>query len=220
MTQTKKTMTFAELQRKMKVAKNKQGHGYDYRDTASILDLFKSLDSGWVLEFDEDVVCLGDPLESRNKETIINKDGTKTISEKHKKIPSIFFKVTVKAILGEEVHTGSANSYMGEQGLSKSGNKPQNDPQWSGTTSTYATKRALEKLFALGSEEVEADDLIPEETQEVMKELESILQNAVASEILKENEASRYWENSIGIGDLEEAERIIKAIKKEMKNDK
>lgn len=136
-------LTFAELQQKMQLGKQKkQGVSYSFRNVEDITTKFKELDSGWVLSFED---C--DPVELQGR---------------------LFYKAVAIARKGDEVHQASGYAELAEVPVinTKTGKTIQQMqvPQWTGAVSSYARKYAVQGLFAIGEKDV--DDYPVDEDQE------------------------------------------------------
>ncbi|MBA2796582.1 ERF family protein [Streptococcus porcinus] len=133
------TMTFSELQTKMQISKTtKQGVKYTFRNAEDIFTHFKTLNSGWELTVSDELVEL---------------------------IGRIFIKATATAKNGDEVHDATRYAELDSVPVLntkdyKTGEPKQVQqmqvPQWTGAVSSYAGKYALQGLFGIGEEDVDA----------------------------------------------------------------
>ncbi|HGA0086250.1 TPA: ERF family protein [Streptococcus agalactiae] len=140
------SMTFAELQTKMQITKTtKQGVKYTFRNAEDIFTHFKTLNSGWELTVSDELVEL---------------------------IGRIFIKATATARLGDEQHQATRYAELDSVPVLntkdyKTGEPKQIQqmqvPQWTGAVSSYAGKYALQGLFGIGEEDVDA--IVTEDTQ-------------------------------------------------------
>ncbi|ENV4681649.1 ERF family protein [Streptococcus pyogenes] len=140
------TMTFAELQTKMQITKTtKQGVKYTFRNAEDIFTHFKTLNSGWELTVSDELVEL---------------------------IGRIFIKATATARIGDEQHQATRYAELDSVPVLntkdyKTGEPKQVQqmqvPQWTGAVSSYAGKYALQGLFGIGEEDVDA--IVTEDTQ-------------------------------------------------------
>ena len=133
----KKDLTFPELQRLMQLEKQgKQGISFTYRNAEQIYTKFKELNSGWIVLIQDELLVIQDRL---------------------------FVKSTVTARKGDETYSSTAFAEHNTVPVFKNGNKQMQEPQWTGTVSSYARKYALQGLFAIGEKDV--DDLSDEMEQ-------------------------------------------------------
>ncbi|OTG59127.1 hypothetical protein B7930_03040 [Streptococcus agalactiae] len=124
------TLTFAELQTKMQIAKSKkQGINYSFRNAEEIFTHFKSLNSEWVLIVSDELVELAG---------------------------RIFIKATATATKKDEVRQATRYAELDSVPVFKTGNAQMQVPQWTGAVSSYAGKYALQGLFGIGEEDVDA----------------------------------------------------------------
>lgn len=138
------TMTFAELQTKMQIAKSKkQGINYSFRNAEEIFTHFKSLDSGWELTVSDDLVEI---------------------------IGRIFIKATAIAKNKDEHHQATRYAELDTVPVFKTGNAQMQVPQWTGAVSSYAGKYALQGLFGIGEEDVDGIASTPQTDQSAKKQ--------------------------------------------------
>lgn len=153
----KKTMTFAEIQRKMQMGKkSKQGVSFSFRHVEDIATRFKELDSGWTLIFSDALEEVGGRL---------------------------FLKATATIKNADQTETSTAFAEIDRVPLTKQGKNQMNVAQWTGAVSSYARKYAVQGLFAMGEDDVDGyvyeqetapDTLTPDQIQELAKRVEHV----------------------------------------------
>lgn len=140
------SMTFAELQTKMQITKTtKQGVKYTFRNAEDIFTHFKTLNSGWELTVSDELVEL---------------------------IGRIFIKATATARIADEQHQATRYAELDSVPVLNTIDYKTREPkqiqqmqvpQWTGAVSSYAGKYALQGLFGIGEEDVDA--IVTEDTQ-------------------------------------------------------
>ncbi|MCH4169548.1 MAG: ERF family protein [Streptococcaceae bacterium] len=171
-------MDFSELQNKMNLKKKKgEQVKYSYRSAEDILQLFKTLNSGWSIFLDDEI---------------------------EEKMGKLFIKSTAKVLREQEQYSSVAFAELSETPILKlkNGNeiKQMSDPQWTGAVSSYARKYALQGLFGIA--DVDVDEL--EIQQESLERKERAKKRDFISEIKSANNlqqlATIYQEaNQVGI---------------------
>lgn len=154
-------MDFSELQNKMNLKKKKgEQVKYSYRSAEDILQLFKTLNSGWSIFLDDEI---------------------------EEKTGKLFIKSTAKVLKEQEQYSSVAFAELSETPILKlkNGNeiKQMSDPQWTGAVSSYARKYALQGLFGIA--DVDVDEL--EIQQESLERKEQAKKRDFISEIKSAN---------------------------------
>ncbi|WP_082815659.1 ERF family protein [Streptococcus marmotae] len=145
-------MTFEELQKKMQIAKTKQGDvKYAFRNAEQIETHFKKVSSGWVLTFEDALQEMAGRIFYIAK-VIVQKDSEKYSSQGIAELGEVPVLTT---------KTGKTIQQM-------------QIPQWTGAVGSYARKYALQGVFAMGEEDVDSFQKIGvDELNEITDRLES-----------------------------------------------
>ena len=127
-------MTFVDLQNHMNLRKQTGSQVmYTYRSAEQILQMFKTLSSGWEIALNDDILEIGGRLFVKSTAAVTNKD---------EKRSSVAF--------AELADVPVLNTQKGDR-------KQMTEPQWTGAVSSYSRKYALQGLFGIA--DVDVDEL-------------------------------------------------------------
>lgn len=127
-------MTFVDLQNHMNLRKQTGSQvKYTYRSAEQILQMFKTLSSGWEIALNDDILEIGGRLFVKSTAAVTNND---------EKRSSVAF--------AELADVPVLNTQKGDR-------KQMTEPQWTGAVSSYSRKYALQGLFGIA--DVDVDEL-------------------------------------------------------------
>lgn len=127
-------MTFVDLQNHMNLKKQTGSQvKYTYRSAEQILQMFKTLSSGWEIALNDDILEIGGRLFVKSTAAVTNND---------EKRSSVAF--------AELADVPVLNTQKGDR-------KQMTEPQWTGAVSSYSRKYALQGLFGIA--DVDVDEL-------------------------------------------------------------
>ncbi|MCX7579413.1 single-stranded DNA-binding protein [Leuconostoc falkenbergense] len=150
-------MTFVELQNHMNLKKQSgQQVKYTYRSAEQILQTFKTLDSGWEIALNDEIVTVANRIFIQSIAEVT--DGT------DKRSSRAFAELADVPVL---------NTQKGER-------KQMSEPQWTGAVSSYSRKYALQGLFGIA--DIDVDEL--ELEQQAFKKKEEVKSRDFNAEIM------------------------------------